>query len=167
MGDNVEIFLLIILVIVIIFFIVSIIVVYNKLTKYRTKLSISYNNMYSVINKKIICLDSYFKSKNSNEEKIIKNRLKEFPVLSTKKDIINSLLDLDRELNELFKYYDNNGIDYKKLKKDLNTINNELVDLKKEYNDNVLRFNNLLKMFPISLISSLFGFSEWHYYRND
>lgn len=162
-----EIFLLIILLIVIIFFIVSIIIVYNKLIKYRTKLSDSYNKMYVVINNKIVYLNKYFKGKTTEEEKIIKKRLKEFPVLSNKKDIINSLLSLDRELNELFKYYDDNKVEYKILKSELDSINNDLIELKKEYNNNVLRFNNLLKMFPISLVSSLFGFSEWYYYRND
>lgn len=162
-----EIVLLVILLLVIIFFIVSIIIVYNKLIKYRTKLVDSYNRLYSVINDKVIYLNKYFNSKRSEDEIVIKDRLKKFPVLSKREDIINSSLSLDRELNNLFEYYENNKIDYKRLKNKIDQINKELNDIKKEYNDNVLRFNNLLKMFPISLISSLFGFSEWHYYRND
>lgn len=162
-----EIFLIVLLLIVLVFFVVSLIIVYNKLSKYQDRLNNSYKELFNLINIKVLCLNSSLKNKRSELETNINKRLNEFPVLSTKEDIINSSLMLDRELNDLFLYYDSNKIDYKKLKKEIDKINEEFISVKKEYNDNVLRFNNLLKMFPISLISSLFGFNEWQYYRND
>lgn len=167
MGDNMEIFLLVILLIVIIFFIVSIIVVYNKLSKYRNNLHNSFNKIKSILNDKVVCVNSYMKNKKLDQEKNVKNIIKNFNTLSKREEIIDASLLLDRELNKLFEYYGKNNISYKKFKEELDKINGEFIEIKKEYNDNVLRFNNLLKMFPISLISSLFGFSEWHYYRND
>ena len=142
---------------IIIFFILLLVIytIYNKLMFYNNELINNYNDLYKLIEEKINIINNGKMSKDSDLEDYINK----FKTLDLEDDVINLSLDLDRLVKRKYskrKFYNS----YKDI---LNKIELE----KKKYNNNVLIFNSLIKMVPISFISNIFGFEEWLYYRND
>ena len=142
---------------IIIFLILLLVIytIYNKLMFYNNELINNYNDLYKLIEEKINVVNNGKMSKDSDLEDYINK----FKILDLEDDVINLSLDLDRLVKSKYskrKFYNS----YKDI---LNKIELE----KKKYNDNVLIFNSLIKMVPISFISNIFGFEEWLYYRND
>ena len=128
--------------------------IYNKLVIYKSELMDNYDKLYVLIKDKFYIVEKNISSKDKELcELVIK-----FKKLNEVDDVINLALLMDRQL---FKY--RRRVWYKEYKE----INDELSKIKVVYNNNVLRFNNLLKSFPISVISNLFGFEPWLYYRVD
>jgi hypothetical protein len=128
--------------------------IYNKLVIYKSELMDNYDKLYVLIKDKF-----YIVEKNiSSKDKELFELVVKFKKLNEVDDVINLALLMDRQL---FKY--RRRVWYKEYKE----INDELSKIKVVYNNNVLRFNNLLKSFPISVISNLFGFEPWLYYRVD
>ena len=128
--------------------------IYNKLVIYKSELMENYDKLYVLIKDKFYIVEKNISSKDKELcELVIK-----FKKLNEVDDVINLALLMDRQL---FKY--RRRVWYKEYKE----INDELNKIKVVYNNNVLRFNNLLKCFPISVISNLFGFEPWLYYRVD
>ena len=128
--------------------------IYNKLVIYKSELMENYDKLYVLIKDKF-----YIVEKNiSSKDKELYELVVKFKKLNEVDDVINLALLMDRQL---FKY--RRRVWYKEYKE----INDELSKIKVVYNNNVLRFNNLLKSFPISVISNLFGFEPWLYYRVD
>jgi hypothetical protein len=128
--------------------------VYKKLTNYKEELINNYNELYVIIEKKFkLVSDSVLKKDITLIELV--NR---FKALEDIDDVINISLELDREV-----------LNYKRRiwYKDYKVLLEEINSIKSKYNDNVLRFNNILKMFPVNIVSNLFGFDTWLYYRND
>lgn len=42
---------------------------------------------------------------------------------------------------------------------------NRIETLRKDYNDTILKINNLVKMFPTSLVAKMCGFEAWPFFR--
>lgn len=129
--------------------------IYSKLMNYNNKLINIYNDIYKLIEEKFILVENNSLKKDTDLHELY-NR---FKILDYEDDVILISLELDKLIIKSYKkrkFYN----EYKSIIERINVI-------KKEYNDNVLRFNNLIKMFPISIVSNLFGFDTWLYYRND
>lgn len=129
--------------------------IYSKLMNYNNKLINIYNDIYKLIEEKFILVENNSLKKDTDLHELY-NRFKD---LDYEDDVILISLELDQLIIKSYKkrkFYN----EYKSIIERINVI-------KKEYNDNVLRFNNLIKMFPISIVSNLFGFDTWLYYRND
>ena len=112
------------------------------------------NNLYVIIEKKFKLVSDNVLKKDITLIELV-NR---FKALEDIDDVINISLELDREV-----------LNYKRRiwYKDYKVLLEEINSIKSKYNDNVLRFNNILKMFPVNIVSNLFGFDTWLYYRND
>ena len=128
--------------------------VYKKLTNYKEELINNYNELYVIIEKKFKLVSDNVLKKDITLIELV-NR---FKALEDIDDVINISLELDREV-----------LNYKRRiwYKDYKILLEEINSIKSKYNDNVLRFNNILKMFPVNIVSNLFGFDTWLYYRND
>lgn len=128
--------------------------VYKKLTNYKEELINNYNELYVIIEKKFKLVSDNVLKKDITLIELV-NR---FNTLEDIDDVINISLELDREV-----------LNYKRRiwYKDYKILLEEINSIKSKYNDNVLRFNNILKMFPVNIVSNLFGFDTWLYYRND
>ena len=128
--------------------------VYKKLTNYKEELINNYNELYVIIEKKFKLVSDNVLKKDITLIELV-NR---FKALEDIDDVINISLELDREV-----------LNYKRRiwYKDYKILLEEINSIKSKYNDNVLRFNNILKMFPVNIVINLFGFDTWLYYRND
>lgn len=128
--------------------------VYKKLTNYKEELINNYNELYVIIEKKFKLVSDNVLKKDITLIELV-NR---FKALEDIDDVIKISLELDREV-----------LNYKRRiwYKDYKVLLEEINSIKSKYNDNVLRFNNILKMFPVNIVSNLFGFDTWLYYRND
>lgn len=144
----------IILIIIFLILLVITICIYNRLMYYKNELISNYSELYILIENKFRIVDSNRLKKDIE----LKELVDKFNTLDDENDVINISLELDRVMNKYKR-----RVWYKDYKDVIENIN----EVKKVYNDNVLRFNNLIKMFPISIISNLFGFDTWLYYRND
>lgn len=144
----------IILIIIFLVFLVITISIYNRLMHYKNELISNYSELYILIKNKFGIVDKRLLKKDIELIELV-NR---FNTLEDENDVINISLELDKVMNKYKR-----RVWYKEYKEVVDKIN----EVKKVYNDNVLRFNNIIKMFPISIISNLFGFETWLYYRND
>lgn len=144
----------IILIMIFVLWIVLCLFVYKKLTNYKEELINNYNELYVIIEKKFKLVSDNVLKKDITLIELV-NR---FKALEDIDDVINISLELDREV-----------LNYKRRiwYKDYKVLLEEINSIKSKYNDNVLRFNNILKMFPVNIVSNLFGFDTWLYYRND
>lgn len=144
----------IILIMIFVLWIVLCLFVYKKLTNYKEELINNYNELYVIIEKKFKLVSDNVLKKDITLIELV-NR---FKALEDIDDVINISLELDREV-----------LNYKRRiwYKDYKILLEEINSIKSKYNDNVLRFNNILKMFPVNIVSNLFGFDTWLYYRND
>ena len=144
----------IILIMIFVLWIVLCLFVYKKLTNYKEELINNYNELYVIIEKKFKLVSDNVLKKDITLIELV-NR---FKALEDIDDVINISLELDREV-----------LNYKRRIwfKDYKILLEEINSIKSKYNDNVLRFNNILKMFPVNIVSNLFGFDTWLYYRND
>lgn len=144
----------IILIMIFVLWIVLCLFVYKKLTNYKEELINNYNDLYVIIEKKFKLVSDNVLKKDITLIELV-NR---FKALEDIDDVINISLELDREV-----------LNYKRRiwYKDYKVLLEEINSIKSKYNDNVLRFNNILKMFPVNIVSNLFGFDTWLYYRND
>lgn len=144
----------IILIMIFVLWIVLCLFVYKKLTNYKEELINNYNDLYVIIEKKFKLVSDNVLKKDITLIELV-NRFKSLEDID---DVINISLELDREV-----------LNYKRRiwYKDYKVLLEEINSIKSKYNDNVLRFNNILKMFPVNIVSNLFGFDTWLYYRND
>ena len=144
----------IILIMIFVLWIVLCLFVYKKLTNYKEELINNYNELYVIIEKKFKLVSDNVLKKDITLIELV-NR---FKALEDIDDVINISLELDREV-----------LNYKRRiwYKDYKILLEEINSIKYKYNDNVLRINNILNMFPVNIVSNLFGFDTWLYYRND
>ena len=109
--------------------------------------------------------------------KIIKNHINSkeevLEGLSDLKEAKISNFDLDRKLaafeNDFFQYKENypdldNIKNFNRVCNDLKEIDQKLAAYKSYYNDNITKFNKLIRIFPSNIVGKLSRFSEKHFY---
>lgn len=137
---------------------------YNKIINYTNKANVVWANIVKEVNIRFNLLTQLRDAASSVLDEETKSALnKVIDSYKTKvaiPDVINT-------------YYEANGIINTCLSKinspewtnAFNESFNRIESLRREYNDTILKINNLVKMFPTSIIAKIHGITPWIFFR--
>lgn len=171
-------YILILLIIILVLLISYIIVTYNKLITRRnivkdqfSQIDVQLKRRFDLIPNLIEIVKGYSLHENETFLKIVQTRTN-----FNNADNINNEVDAANELTTLLSnmfilaesYPDlKANTNFLQLQTDLKDTENKIAIERQFYNDTVLTYNNLLELFPSSIVASLFKFIPFHFFKID
>ncbi len=137
---------------------------YNKLITHKNKANIVWNNIVKEVNVRFNLITQLRDATATIVDEETKNNLNRVIDSYKTKVAIEDIINV---------YYEANAIIVNVLSK-INSVEwnnafndsfNRIEELRREYNDVILKINNLVKMFPTSLIAKINGIAPWIFFR--
>ncbi len=137
---------------------------YNKLINHKNKANIVWNNIVKEVNVRFNLITQLRDATATIIDEETKNNLNRVIDSYKTKVAIEDIINV---------YYEANAIIVNVLSK-INSVEwnnafndsfNRIEELRREYNDVILKINNLVKMFPTSLIAKINGITPWIFFR--
>lgn len=137
---------------------------YNKLINHKNKANIVWNNIVKEVNVRFNLITQLRDATTTIIDEETKNNLNRVIDSYKTKVAIEDIINV---------YYEANAIIVNVLSK-INSVEwnnafndsfNRIEELRREYNDVILKINNLVKMFPTSLIAKINGITPWIFFR--
>ena len=137
---------------------------YNKLINHKNKANIVWNNIVKEVNVRFNLITQLRDATATIIDEETKNNLNRVIDSYKTKVAIEDIINV---------YYEANAIIVNVLSK-INNVEwnnafndsfNRIEELRREYNDVILKINNLVKMFPTSLIAKINGITPWIFFR--
>lgn len=137
---------------------------YNKLITHKNKANIVWNNIVKEVNVRFNLITQLRDATATIIDEETKNNLNRVIDSYKTKVAIEDIINV---------YYEANAIIVNVLSK-INSVEwnnafndsfNRIEELRREYNDVILKINNLVKMFPTSLIAKINGITPWIFFR--
>lgn len=137
---------------------------YNKLINHKNKANIVWNNIVKEVNVRFNLITQLRDATTTIIDEETKNNLNRVIDSYKTKVAIEDIINV---------YYEANAIIVNVLSK-INNVEwnnafndsfNRIEELRREYNDVILKINNLVKMFPTSLIAKINGITPWIFFR--
>lgn len=140
--------------------------IYNHFQTYIIKINVAENNIDNTLRTKF---DSLLKGTNLINDKPLQTKIES--ELTNLKDTKISNFELDRKLTKLHNQYSlikkeqlTNHKNYNLVLTTLKENNEQLLAYKGYYNNNIVKYNKLVKMFPSNIVSKLARFTEKTFY---
>ena len=137
---------------------------YNKLISNKNKATNIWANIIKEINIRINLLTQLNDvAANYLDDQTRQEVVRVTQSYSTKvatEDIVNSYYEINTVINSLLVKLNN-----QEWNTAFNDSFNRIETLRKDYNDTILKINNLVKMFPTSLIAKVNSISPWIFFR--
>ncbi len=137
---------------------------YNKLISNKNKAADLWANIIKEINVRINLLGQLndvaanFLDDQTKQE--IARVTQSYSTKVATEDIVNSYYEINTVIDSIL-----NKLNNQEWNQAFNDSFNKIDALRKEYNDTILKVNNLVKMFPTSLIAKVNSISPWIFFR--
>lgn len=134
-----------------------VIVIYNKMKTYKNEVDKLWNTLRLAIESQFKFIKANFDSINNVDKVYLKNLIDKYMILAFTAEIMNSYIDLELTIDKI----DNVDIKNHFLEKD-----KEIEKIKVEYNNVLLRYNNIINMIPNKIVANIFHFTEGTWFRS-
>lgn len=140
--------------------------IYNRFQNYIIRINTvekdidnTLRNKLDILNRIIKVINNNIKDTTLDEPNFKKDKLSNFDLDRKITNLINELIQLKDKHSKL-----NNNDNFNKAWFDLNETDEELLAYKNYYNDNIIKFNKLIRMFPSNIIGKIAHFREKLFY---
>lgn len=158
--------ILLIIILIILGLIIFYITLYNRFQNYIIRINTVEKDIDNTLRNKLDLLTLTIKIINNNikevkleEPDFKKAKLSNFDLDRKITNLINDLVQLKDKHSKL-----NNNDNFNKAWFDLNETDEQLTAYKSYYNDNIIKFNKLIRMFPSNIIGKIARFKEKLFY---
>ncbi len=134
-----------------------VIVIYNKMKTYKNEVDKLWNTLRLAIESQFKFIKANFDSINNVDKVYLKNLIDKYMILAFTAEIMNSYIDLELTIDKI----DDANIKSHFLEKD-----KEIEKIKVEYNNVLLRYNNIINMIPNKIVANIFHFTEGTWFRS-
>lgn len=134
-----------------------VIVIYNKMKTYKNEVDKLWNTLRLAIESQFKFIKANFDSINNVDKVYLKNLIDKYMILAFTAEIMNSYIDLEVTIDKV----DDANIKSYFLEKD-----KEIEKIKAEYNNVLLRYNNIINMIPNKIVANIFHFTEGTWFRS-
>lgn len=134
-----------------------VIVIYNKMKTYKNEVDKLWNTLRLAIESQFKFIKANFDSINNVDKVYLKNLIDKYMILAFTAEIMNSYIDLELTIDKV----DDANIKSYFLEKD-----KEIEKIKAEYNNVLLRYNNIINMIPNKIVANIFHFTEGTWFRS-
>lgn len=134
-----------------------VIVIYNKMKTYKNEVDKLWNTLRLAIESQFKFIKANFDSINNVDKVYLKNLIDKYMILAFTAEIMNSYIDLELTIDKV----DDANIKRYFLEKD-----KEIEKIKAEYNNVLLRYNNIINMIPNKIVANIFHFTEGTWFRS-
>ena len=137
---------------------------YNKLMINKNKATNTWANIIKEINIRINLLgqlnDVASQYLDDQTKQQVATVTQSYQTKVSTEDVINSYYDINKVIDIILAKLNN-----EEWNKAFSDSFNRIEALRKEYNDTILKINNLVKMFPTSLIAKVNSITPWLFFR--
>ena len=148
-----------ILLILIIIITVVIINIYNKLVILKNTLNKNWEELRGLISKRYELATRLINENEGSDIQKLLNLVQRHSTAVSVDDVVNCYIDLEKEIP---KYHMS-----QELMNAFNINRESFLKTREIYNNNVLKFNGIIKSFPVNILASVTGFSKWIYFRSE
>lgn len=134
-----------------------VIVIYNKMKTYKNEVDKLWNTLRLAIESQFKFIKANFDSINNVDKVYLKNLIDKYMILAFTAEIMNSYIDLELTIDKV----DDANIKSYFIEKD-----KEIEKIKAEYNNVLLRYNNIINMIPNKIVANIFHFTEGTWFRS-
>lgn len=165
-NDMDNIIILLFIVLVLLGLIIFYATIYNRFQNYIIRINTvekdidnTLRNKLDIVNRAIKIINNNVKDAKLNEPNFKKDKLSNFDLDRKITSLINELVQLKDKHSKL-----SNNDNFNKAWFDLNEVDEELLAYKSYYNNNIIKFNKLIRMFPSNIVGKIARFKEKLFY---
>ena len=142
---------------------------FNKMRKLKNDLLKEYQSLYEELQYRFKLAEEYlplvrsYIDAGSLEE--LNKLISDFKGKVDVNDVANDYYSLNNSMVKVFSIASSNNLSFPDWDKAFNDSLMRIQNSITEYDDEVLKINNLVDMFPSSVVASITGFSKWVYFR--
>lgn len=134
-----------------------VIVIYNKLKTYKNEVDKLWNTLRLEIESQFKFIKANIDLLGNVDKFYLKDLIDRYMILAYTEEVMNSYIDLEIIID---KSSDS------KVKKIFLSKNKEIDKVKEQYNNVLLRYNNVINMVPNKIIADIFHFNEGTWFRS-
>lgn len=149
--------LLLIIFLVLISLSIYVIIIYNKMRTYKNEVDKLWNTLRLNIESQFKFIKANIDSLNNVDKFYLKDLIDKYMILAFTAEVMNSYIDLELTIDKC----DDSNIKTMFLNKDA-----EIEKIKVDYNNVLLRYNNVINMIPNKIVANIFHFSEGTWFRS-
>lgn len=165
-NDMDNIIILLFIVLVLLSLIIFYATIYNRFQNYIIRINTvekdidnTLRNKLDIVNRAIKIINNNVKDTKLNEPNFKKDKLSNFDLDRKITSLINELVQLKDKHSKL-----SNNDNFNTAWFDLNEVDEELLAYKSYYNNNIIKFNKLIRMFPSNIVGKIARFKEKLFY---
>lgn len=134
-----------------------VIIIYNKLKTYKNEVDKLWNTLRLSIESQFKLIKANLDSLTNVDKFYLKDLIDKYMILAYTVEVMNSYIDLEIMIDRV----DPSIIKSKFLEKDA-----EIESVKEEYNNILLKYNNIINMIPNRIVANIFHFTEGTWFRS-
>ncbi len=134
-----------------------VLVIYNKLKTYKNEVDKLWNTLRLEIESQFKFIKANIDLLGNADKFYLKDLIDKYMILAYTEEVMNAYIDLEITID---KSSDT------EIKKRFLVKNSEIDKLKEQYNNVLLRYNNVINMVPNKIIANIFNFHEGTWFRS-
>lgn len=136
---------------------IYVIVIYNKMKTYKNEVDKLWNTLRLNIESQFKFIKANFDSITNVDKFYLKDLIDKYMILAYTAEVMNSYIDLELTI-------DKSGDS--EVKRRFISQDNEIEKIKVDYNNVLLKYNNVINMIPNRIVANIFHFSEGTWFRS-
>lgn len=134
-----------------------VIIIYNKMKTYKNEVDKLWNTLRLNIESQFKFIKANLDAINNVDKFYLKDLIDKYMILAFTAEVMNSYIDLELTMDKA---------DAPEIKNTFLARDAEIEKIKVDYNNVLLKYNNVINMIPNRIVANIFHFSEGTWFRS-
>lgn len=134
-----------------------VIIIYNKMKTYKNEVDKLWNTLRLNIESQFKFIKANIDAINNVDKFYLKDLIDKYMILAFTAEVMNSYIDLELTMDKA---------DAPEIKNTFLARDAEIEKIKEDYNNVLLKYNNVINMIPNRIVANIFHFSEGTWFRS-
>ncbi len=134
-----------------------VIIIYNKMKTYKNEVDKLWNTLRLSIESQFKFIKANIDSINNVDKFYLKDLIDKYMILAFTAEVMNSYIDLELTMD---------ASDASEIKNTFLARDAEIEKIKVDYNNVLLKYNNVINMIPNRIVANIFHFNEGTWFRS-
>lgn len=134
-----------------------VIIIYNKMKTYKNEVDKLWNTLRLNIESQFKFIKANIDAINNVDKFYLKDLIDKYMILAFTAEVMNSYIDLELTMDKA---------DAPEIKNTFLVRDAEIEKIKVDYNNVLLKYNNVINMIPNRIVANIFHFSEGTWFRS-